>query len=256
MRENAIALWARWSITGNNNQKWIFRVDKTIESVEYAGQVIDIYGRETRQGYAVIAKRREGVASQRWTILAAGAGMPFVDIQYMCSNPFLLKTKMDTGFVITGSSTPSTNAVMQPVSAGNLDQYWCYDSTNKFIIAFKTGFILDIFCTIASKGFNVNVEREYRYVDDERWVFNADQTISSVINSDRLLDVYGGSSKPGTKVIVWSKNGGNNQKWEKVSVAPPTIAYPAAPLVPCIGKPTWAKLGLKNGHDKIKPVQP
>ncbi|MEU6432497.1 ricin-type beta-trefoil lectin domain protein, partial [Microbispora sp. NPDC046973] len=51
--------------------------------------------------------------------------------------------------------------------------------------------------------------------NNQKWRLNSDGSITAV-GANKCLDVNGGGTANGTKVIIWSCNGQNNQKWTRV----------------------------------------
>ncbi|MEU7695581.1 RICIN domain-containing protein, partial [Microbispora hainanensis] len=51
--------------------------------------------------------------------------------------------------------------------------------------------------------------------NNQKWRLNSDGSITAV-GANKCLDVSGAGTANGTKVQIWTCNGQNNQKWNRV----------------------------------------
>lgn len=81
-------------------------------------------------------------------------------------------------------------------------------SSEWFIIRSKySGLVLDI--TGGKHGANIQTFGEHGG-DNQLWRWNGKCVLSKL---GYVLDIDGGNTEKGTKVIAWNQNGGKNQQW-------------------------------------------
>lgn len=171
-----------------------------------SNEVMDVFGGGVTLGVNVIQWVPNGGSNQRWTFTPVGDTFNIVSLKSTLV--------MD---VFRAGTTPGTN-VIQWTSNGGLNQQWelVPDGGFDLIVNVKSFLVLDSGST--TQGANVTQQLATNSLS-QQWSFTPITTpryeIKNV-NSGLVMDVFGGGTDLGTRVIQWTDHSGTNQMWTVV----------------------------------------
>ena len=208
---------------GGNNQKFRLNVcetytiisgNYTISTALDSGKVLDVEQGSTADGANVELFSRNGGANQSFKISACGDG--YYTIQNINSGKYL--------DVYNGEKSPGTN-VLQWSENGGDNQKWAFEDAGNgyyYIRSKASGLYLDVYNGESTDKTNVLVftknggnNQKFRLnVCETYTIISGNYTISTALDSGKVLDVEQGSTADGANVELFSRNGGANQSFK------------------------------------------
>lgn len=131
------------------------------------------------------------------------------------------------------------------------------------IVEPKSGKVLGLRKRSRDNGMDIQLQ-EYEGGDYQLWTLTGKGGIQ-VVNkwADKVLDVNGGNSRNGEKLIIWERNGGNNQNW-MIYKQNASVAKPAETSISMVanysfeekgsGIPGWNVLSLTS-NDNVSSIE-
>lgn len=187
--------------------------DYIIASSNRWGKALDVNGANTANGTNIQLWDRNSGPAQRWHI-SYNSSTGYYSIINPNSNKSLDLSNADT--------TNGTNVQLWDRNNTCAQQWKLIEASGNDIIiasACSTSSALEIYNYGTNNGTNVNIWTSHGG-SNQRWqLIPADSlasgtyTISSNMNINKTVDVYGGNSANGTNIQLWDKHGGASQKW-------------------------------------------
>ena len=197
---------------GHKNQQFKFNTDGTVETLAKTRFVLDVYQQGKKAGTKVTIYPRHGHLNQRFRIVPLNQD-PRIQKHYLCTKPFYLRSQLN-GYAATGGKGLEDVILMYPKQSKNPYQMWCLDVPSKGVMNYMTGHVLDVKGGApVKKGAEVINYFYHHGGANQQWSFPNDKTIETLAKKGYKMDVFEGSKKKGTKVIVWPHHGKSNQKW-------------------------------------------
>ncbi len=233
-----------WTDTDARNQKWTIQSDGqtvaldgityptyTIRAAANTSLLLDAAGQSPVDGANVAVYTANGGDNQRWAFVPA----PIFHSGGIYEIRSMLKTTMAMD-VRGGSKVRGANVELQLADGGNDQKFLVTEETADHwsIQNVNSGFFVDVAGNRAANGANVEqwTDNDAR---NQRWRITLYDTTTidgqtcqvvsfgSYVTSGGnvyLIDASGAVANANTNVLIWTDNGGTNQKWALVPTDP------------------------------------
>lgn len=185
--------------------------------------------------------QKHGNANQQWVI--ADAPVDIGEFIKLIGKAFYIKSRGDAKFVVDTNGKQHGGGPIRLFSKDEdwfANQTWTCDAEGHLISWDNRDSILYVETTangvkpsfISMKGNDAKAKSI-----NSKWKLNKDGQVESVAAPNQILDVEGGKFVDNTNIILWTKNGGNNQKWDHAEPAPiPSVDTSIGEFSKWIGK--------------------
>ena len=188
-----------------------------ISSALNSDMVLDITGNSTKAGANVEIWKNNNQNNQKFNITYLGNG--YYKMEVVSSGKYLSGT----------STTPldEDNVIQNTYQDKDIQKWIIKDAGNEYyyIISKASSLYLDLYYGRSTNGNNVQLYRKNQGLNQKfkfnkvdvvtgtQSVQNGTYTISSALEFNQALDVYGASDDNYANIELYSRNGGNNQKY-------------------------------------------
>jgi hypothetical protein len=189
-----------------------------------SGLALDVQGGATANGTHIILYRYDGGPNQLWNLPSPLQGQLH---------------SVGTGRCLDVSDPALPDGALihswrchQPGDT-HVNQLWTYDATSKVLQVAGGQKCLQTTGTTSGSQLAVSV---CTGAVNQQWSLNADRTITSV-QSGLAIDVAGGGTADGNRIILYPRHGGTNQQWTRP--AEQGAAIHSLADGGCLDVPTW-----------------
>jgi hypothetical protein len=209
----------QWQATDNDNQKWY--VDQNSDgSYSFRAKfstthALDLPGGNTTNGTKLVLWRANGTKNQKFTLTKISSNLGSVN-----GGRYAISSAVDTNKLLDidrGAIVSGSNVQTWQNNGGSLNQKWdlVFDPVDDdyYISTVNHGVNLNVSQAQATPGANVNIWSNDTHCGQkwqiERSAASSDSFFIQSRCSQMILDMAVATGN----VTVWTKHGGNNQKW-------------------------------------------